>query len=68
MSWKIRWEELDGDDVKGKEKKRKRARKVVDGYGQTEQSEALLNSRGSINSDKVGSLSPKVNSFISCCG
>lgn len=61
MQWKIRWEELDGDELRAKEKKKKRARKAtqgdVSGYGQTEAAEALLhsNSRNSLNSDKVNS-------------
>ncbi len=56
MSWKIRWEELDGDDVRGKERKKKRSSRKTDVvFGATEQSEALLrsNSKMSMNSDKV---------------
>ncbi|KAI6203554.1 Guanylate cyclase [Aphelenchoides besseyi] len=59
MSWRIRWEELDGDELrKEKKKNQKRARKS-DIYNQVEQTEALLrsNSRSSINSDKRSSSS-----------
>lgn len=54
MSWKIKWEDLEGDDGVRKEKKKKRSRKT-DLYNHPDQSEALLrsNSRVSINSDKV---------------
>lgn len=57
MSWQIKWEELDGEELrKEKKKNQKRARKS-DVYNQAEQTEALLrsNSRSSIGSDKVGS-------------
>lgn len=59
MQWKIRWEELDGDELRIKEKKKKRARKPnqsnISGYSQIEATEALLHStsRNSLNSDKV---------------
>uniref|UniRef100_A0AC35FUX4 Guanylate cyclase n=1 Tax=Panagrolaimus sp. PS1159 TaxID=55785 RepID=A0AC35FUX4_9BILA len=55
MSWKIRWEELEGDDVARKEKKKKRARKT-DFYNHPDQSVPFLrsNSRTSNNSDKFG--------------
>ncbi|CAD5206389.1 unnamed protein product [Bursaphelenchus okinawaensis] len=59
MSWKIRWEELDGDEMK-KEKKRKQQRsRKADVYSPVEQTEALLrsNSRSSIGSDKRSSSS-----------
>lgn len=56
MAWKIRWEELDGEEIR-KEKKKKRlhlinSRNKID---HMEQSEALLrsNSRVSVTSDKV---------------
>ena len=54
MSWKIRWEELEGDDVARKEKKKKRSRKT-DFYNHPDQSVPFLrsNSRTSNNSDKV---------------
>lgn len=55
MSWRIRWDELDGDELrKEKKKNQKRARKS-DVYNQVEQTEALLrsNSRSSVGSDKV---------------
>jgi class 3 adenylate cyclase len=58
MSWKIRWEELEGDDVARKEKKKKRARKT-DFYNHPDQSVPFLrsNSRTSNNSDKRSSSS-----------
>lgn len=58
MSWRIRWEELDGEELrKEKKKNQKRARKS-DVYNQAEQTEALLrsNSRSSVGSDKVFNL------------
>ncbi|KAI6182296.1 Guanylate cyclase [Aphelenchoides bicaudatus] len=59
MSWQIKWEELDGEELrKEKKKNQKRARKS-DVYNQAEQTEALLrsNSRSSIGSDKKSSSS-----------
>ncbi|KAK0422575.1 hypothetical protein QR680_007644 [Steinernema hermaphroditum] len=58
MSWKIRWEELDGDDSREKKKKAKRARKI-DGYVHPDQNDPLLrsNSRSSFASDKRSSSS-----------
>jgi len=58
MSWKIRWEELDGDSGEKREKKKKRSRKI-DPFGPPDQSEALLrsNSRISVTSDKRSSSS-----------
>ncbi|TKR95255.1 hypothetical protein L596_009448 [Steinernema carpocapsae] len=56
MSWKIRWEELDGDESRAKEKKKaaKRARKI-DAFANPDQNDPLLrsNSRSSFASDKV---------------
>lgn len=58
MQWKIRWEELDSEEMRIKEKKKKLTRKTtgdVSGYDQIKAAEALLhnNSRNSIISDKV---------------
>ncbi|VDK44857.1 unnamed protein product [Anisakis simplex] len=55
MSWKIRWEDLNGDENRKEKKKNKRSRKV---HGYQYESEALLrsNSRSSLASDKVSSL------------
>lgn len=52
MSWKIRWEDLNGDESKKEKKKNKRSRKV---HGYQYESEALLrsSSRTSVTSDKV---------------
>ncbi|KHN79068.1 Atrial natriuretic peptide receptor 1 [Toxocara canis] len=52
MSWKIRWEDLNGDESKKEKKKNKRSRKV---HGYQYESEALLrsNSRTSMTSDKL---------------
>ncbi|CAI4225854.1 unnamed protein product [Auanema sp. JU1783] len=57
MSWKIRWEELDGEDQQKKEKRRSKKSKRND--GSYPESEALLrsNSRSSANSDKRSSSS-----------
>jgi len=64
MTWKIKWEELDGEDI-GKDKRKKRLNVVGCSSGNNrgklksdllEQSEVLLlrsNSRVSIGSDKV---------------
>ncbi|CAJ0561087.1 unnamed protein product, partial [Mesorhabditis spiculigera] len=64
MSWKIRWEELDGEESTKKEKKkRKRKHNNYDYEG-----EALLrsSSRGSLNSDKKNrkSASPTVSTAV----
>ncbi|KAL7074753.1 hypothetical protein ACQ4LE_006115 [Meloidogyne hapla] len=65
MTWKIKWEELDGEDI-GKDKRKKRLNVVGCSSGNKvkpdllEQSEALLlrsNSRASIGSDKRSSSS-----------
>uniref|UniRef100_A0A1I7THQ5 ANF_receptor domain-containing protein n=1 Tax=Caenorhabditis tropicalis TaxID=1561998 RepID=A0A1I7THQ5_9PELO len=52
MSWKIRWEELDGEESQKKEKKKAKKRKNHDGY--LPESDPLLRStsRSSVNSDK----------------
>ncbi|VDN45408.1 unnamed protein product [Gongylonema pulchrum] len=53
MSWKIRWEDLNGDEVRKDKKKSKRPRRL---HGFSFESEALLrsNSRRSSNtSEKV---------------
>ncbi|CAJ0923199.1 unnamed protein product, partial [Mesorhabditis belari] len=49
MSWKIRWEELDGEESTKKEKKKRKRKNMFDFEG-----EALIRSgsRGSLNSDK----------------
>uniref|UniRef100_A0A915B3Z3 Guanylate cyclase n=1 Tax=Parascaris univalens TaxID=6257 RepID=A0A915B3Z3_PARUN len=56
MSWKIRWEDLNGDESKKEKKKNKRSRKV---HGYQYESEALLrsSSRTSVTSDKRSSSS-----------
>ncbi|ETN76062.1 adenylate/guanylate cyclase catalytic domain protein [Necator americanus] len=56
MSWKIRWEELDGEESQKKEKKK--AKKKRSG-GYFPESDPLLrsNSRGSVSSDKRSSSS-----------
>ncbi|EYC05684.1 hypothetical protein Y032_0080g1310 [Ancylostoma ceylanicum] len=56
MSWKIRWEELDGEESQKKEKKK--AKKKRSG-GYYPESDPLLrsNSRGSVSSDKRSSSS-----------
>ncbi|MFH4977786.1 hypothetical protein AB6A40_004495 [Gnathostoma spinigerum] len=61
MSWKIRWEDLNGEESR-KEKKKKRSRKI---HGFTYESEALLrpNSRSSISSDKFDYDEADVSSF-----
>ncbi|KAL3089465.1 hypothetical protein niasHT_029176 [Heterodera trifolii] len=61
MTWKIKWEELDGDDVR-REKKKKRQQNSSTKLARSdaaEQSEALLrcNSRMSVGSDKRSSSS-----------
>ncbi|CAB3407869.1 unnamed protein product [Caenorhabditis bovis] len=52
MSWKIRWEELDGEESAKKEKKKSKKKKNHDGY--LPESDPLLRStsRSSVNSDK----------------
>ncbi|CAI2322869.1 unnamed protein product [Caenorhabditis sp. 36 PRJEB53466] len=57
MSWKIRWEELDGDDTQKKERKKTKKRKTHEGY--LPESDPLLRStsRSSVNSDKRSSSS-----------
>ncbi|ULU09942.1 hypothetical protein L3Y34_014356 [Caenorhabditis briggsae] len=57
MSWKIRWEELDGEESQKKEKKKAKKRKNHDGY--LPESDPLLRStsRSSVNSDKRSSSS-----------
>lgn len=55
MTWKIKWEELDGEEFR-REKKKKRLQNSKIKPEMVEQSEALLlrsNSRISIGSDKV---------------
>ncbi|KAI6229014.1 Guanylate cyclase [Aphelenchoides fujianensis] len=56
MSWRIRWEELEGGERDKKEKKHQKRARKSDIYSQVEQTEALLrsNSRSSIGSDKFG--------------
>ena len=51
MSWKIRWEEMDGEESQKRERKKRKRR--LEAYGQ--EGEALLRSasRTSVNSDKV---------------
>uniref|UniRef100_A0A8R1IAG7 guanylate cyclase n=1 Tax=Caenorhabditis japonica TaxID=281687 RepID=A0A8R1IAG7_CAEJA len=57
MSWKIRWEELDGEESQKKEKKKLKKRKIHDEY--LPESDPLLRStsRSSVNSDKRSSSS-----------
>ncbi|CAI5438927.1 unnamed protein product [Caenorhabditis angaria] len=52
MSWKIRWEELDGEESQKKEKKKLKKKKNHDGF--LPESDPLLRStsRSSVNSDK----------------
>ncbi|RCN34798.1 hypothetical protein ANCCAN_19349 [Ancylostoma caninum] len=55
MSWKIRWEELDGEESQKKEKKKAKKKRSGAYYPE---SDPLLrsNSRGSVSSDKVGAV------------
>lgn len=53
MSWKIRWEELDGEDSQKKEKKKTKKRKPHDGYFPEADPLLRSTSRSSVNSDKV---------------
>uniref|UniRef100_A0A7E4W5X2 guanylate cyclase n=1 Tax=Panagrellus redivivus TaxID=6233 RepID=A0A7E4W5X2_PANRE len=67
MSWKIPWDELEGDDAERKERKKKRSRKM-DLYNHPDQLEALLRSNSRFAEDEIDVIAMRMRLRSSSSG